>query len=58
MIDIGGKDWVALKRIEFTIWNSIVEHEKAEAPAVVIAELKDAHDYIVKAMDILERDEV
>tara|TARA_R100000908_G_scaffold59102_1_gene35448 strand:- start:862 stop:1041 length:180 start_codon:yes stop_codon:yes gene_type:complete len=58
MIDTDKYDFEkALKFVEFTIWNSIVEHEKAEAPASVIAELKDAHDYIVKVMDIVNKED-
>ena len=45
----------ALKFVEFTIWNSIVEHEKAEAPPSVIAELKEAHEHIVMVKYILNR---
>ena len=49
MIDTDKYDFEkALKFVEFTIRNSIVEHENAEGDASVIAELKDAHDYIVK----------
>ena len=56
MIDTDKYDFEkALGFVEFEIWNSIVEHKKAEAPAVVIAELQEAYDHIVKAMQILNR---
>ena len=45
----------ALKIAVFKIRKSIVEHEKAEAPTSVIAELKEAHDHIMKAIEILNR---
>jgi len=45
----------ALEFVEFTIWNSIVEYEKTEAPASVIAELKEAHEHIVMVKYILNR---
>jgi len=45
----------ALNFVEFTIWHSIIEHEKAEAPPSVIAELKEAHEHIVMVKYILNR---
>ena len=56
MIDTDKYDFKkALEFIEFEIWNSIVEHEKAEAPASVIAELKEAHEHILMVKYILNR---
>ena len=54
MIDTDKYDFEkALKSAEFTIWNSIVEHQKAEAPTLVITKLRDAREHIVSAMRIM-----
>tara|TARA_Y100001938_G_C8080268_1_gene428604 strand:- start:568 stop:741 length:174 start_codon:yes stop_codon:yes gene_type:complete len=57
MIEINDFDG-ALKYVEFYLWNSIVEHKKAEAPQVIIDELNEAHGHIVKAMEIIDRDDL
>ena len=57
MIEIKDFDG-ALKYVEFYLWNSIVEHKKAEAPQVIIDELNEAHGHIAKAMEILDRDDL
>tara|TARA_R110002096_G_scaffold435259_1_gene659941 strand:- start:680 stop:850 length:171 start_codon:yes stop_codon:yes gene_type:complete len=51
-------DYVAnLKLVETELQVAIWEHEKSNAPVVIINEMKDASKHLSKAIDILEWDE-
>ena len=46
-----------LKLLETELQVAIWEHEKADAPEVIIDEMQEALNHISKAIDILEWDE-
>jgi hypothetical protein len=45
--------WMLETELQVAIW----EHEKADAPKVIIDEMQEALNHISKAIDILEWDE-
>jgi|TARA_R110002074_G_scaffold302861_4_gene474060 hypothetical protein len=46
-----------LRLVETKLQIAIWEHEKSNAPVVIINEMKDASKHLSKAIDILEWDE-
>ena len=54
MIDTEKYDFEeALKYVQFVIFNSIVQYEKAGASQALILEFKNANHYIIKVMEIM-----
>ena len=47
-----------LKILEIELQTAVWRHERAGAPKVIIDEMQEALNYITKAIDILERDDL